>query len=258
MRAVIGPAGIRSWECTLATTTSSRPSRSSVWSRVPSSRMSTSIPVRMRNGASSLLSRPTSSSCSSRRSRGQAAGDRQPGRVVGQRDPLVPEVAGRLGHLPGRAAAIRPVRVGVAVTAQRRPQCRGLRGGRLGQQPGQVVGLLPGGCLGDDLGGGLADPGEGLQGAIADPLGQLARGQAIGHLGGPAERPHPVGRRGGPLKLERDLPQRLHWFHTPQIPGRSGRPGAGHARGFTARVYVKKCKGLRITGRASAGEPRRS
>ncbi len=68
IRAVIGPAGIRSWECTLATTTSSRASRSSRWSSEPSSRMSTSIPVRMRNGASSSFSEATSSSWASRRS----------------------------------------------------------------------------------------------------------------------------------------------------------------------------------------------
>src|SRR5450755_4708637 len=40
---------------------------------------------------------------------GQPAGHGQPGRVIRQRDPLVPETAGRLGHLLGPAAAIRPV-----------------------------------------------------------------------------------------------------------------------------------------------------
>ena len=62
IRLVIGPAGIRSLEWTLATTTSSRLSRSSRWSSEPSSRMSTSMPVRMRNGASSEFSSSTSSS----------------------------------------------------------------------------------------------------------------------------------------------------------------------------------------------------
>ena len=57
MRRVISRRSMRSFEWTLATTTSSRASSSSVWSRAPSSRMSTSMPVRMRNGASSLVER---------------------------------------------------------------------------------------------------------------------------------------------------------------------------------------------------------
>ena len=53
---------------------------------------------------------------------GQPGGHGQPRRVVGERDPLVADIAGRLGHLLGRAAAVRPVRVRVAVPAQRGPQ----------------------------------------------------------------------------------------------------------------------------------------
>ena len=68
IRLVIGPAGIRSREWTLATTTSSRASRSSRWSSEPSSRMSTSIPVRIRNGASSAFSVSISASWASSRS----------------------------------------------------------------------------------------------------------------------------------------------------------------------------------------------
>jgi hypothetical protein len=52
---------------------------------------------------------------------GQAGGHGQPRRVVGERDPLVADSAGRLGHLLGRAAAVRPVRVRMAVPAQRGP-----------------------------------------------------------------------------------------------------------------------------------------
>ena len=52
-----GRPAIRRCECTLATTMSSSASRSSRWSREPSSRMSTSIPVRRQNGASCALSR---------------------------------------------------------------------------------------------------------------------------------------------------------------------------------------------------------
>jgi len=124
----------------------------------------------------------------------------------------------------------------VAVAAQRRPQRGGLRRGRLGEQPGQVGGLLARRGLGDHLGGDLADAGKFLQGAVTDPLLQLAGGQAAGHLGGPAERPHPVGRLGGPLQLERDLPQRVNCLHTQQIPalGLSG-PGEGWACCWPAR-----------------------
>ena len=108
----------------------------------------------------------------------------------------------------------------MAVAAQRRPQRGGLRRGRLGEHPGQVGGLLAGRGLGDHLGGDLADAGQGLQGAVADPLLQLARWQVADDLGGPAERAHPVGRLGGPLQLERDLPQCVNCLHTQQIPGR--------------------------------------
>ena len=52
IRSVISAAGIRSLLCTLATTTSSSASRSGSWSRPPSSRMSTSMPVSTRNPVS--------------------------------------------------------------------------------------------------------------------------------------------------------------------------------------------------------------
>ncbi len=166
---------------------------------------------------------------------GQPAGHGQPRRVVGQGNPFVPEIAGGGRHLRRRAAAVRPVRVGVAVAAQRRPQRGGFRRGRLREHPGQVGGLLPGRGLGDHLGGDLADAGKGLQGAVADPLLQLARWQVAHNLGSPAERPHPVGRLGGPLQLERDLPQRVNCLHTQQIPGRLSAPEGRPAGGLPAR-----------------------
>ena len=55
IRRVIGAASIRSLECTLATRTSSRPSISSVWSRAPSSRMSTSMPLSRVKAAAEVL-----------------------------------------------------------------------------------------------------------------------------------------------------------------------------------------------------------
>ena len=122
----------------------------------------------------------------------------------------------------------------MAVAAQRRPQRGGFRRGRLGEHPGQVGRLLADRGLGDHLGGSFADAGKGLQGAVADPLLQLARWQVANDLGGPAERPHPVGRLGGPLQLERDLPQRVNCLHTQQIPGRSSLP-EGDAGGEAVR-----------------------
>ena len=53
MRLVIGPQFIRSLVCTDAVTRSSWPSIASVWSRVPSSRMSTSMPLNSRNASPS-------------------------------------------------------------------------------------------------------------------------------------------------------------------------------------------------------------
>ncbi len=62
MRAVISSRGMRSLLCTLATTTSSSPSRAGSWSRLPSSLMSHSMPVSSRNGGAT----PSSASCAKR------------------------------------------------------------------------------------------------------------------------------------------------------------------------------------------------
>jgi hypothetical protein len=153
---------------------------------------------------------------------GQPGGHGQPRRVVGERDPLVTDVAGRLGHLLGRAAAVGPVRVRVAVPAQRGPQRGRVSGRRLPEQPAQIVRFLAAGRLGDGFGGGRAYPGQRLQRALAQPLIQLAGREIVHHLGRPPEGPHAVGRRAGPLELERDLPQclrRIHLSsHTPVSP----------------------------------------
>ena len=77
IRGVISALGILSLLCTLATTRSSRFSNDGFWSSDPSSRMSTSMPVRIRNGLRSpadasdayrSLSAATTSSCCSKRS----------------------------------------------------------------------------------------------------------------------------------------------------------------------------------------------
>ena len=192
------------------------------WSSEPSSRMSTSMPVRMRNGASSSLS-----SADQRRAAPRSRSADSPLATVSRGEWSVsaihswPSVAGRLGHLPDRAAAVGPVRVRVAVAAQRRAHGRG-RGGFRGfrQQPGQVVRLLAGRGLGDDLGGGLADPVQRAQRAVAQAALQFTRGQFADDLRGPAEGPHPVGGRARPLQHERDLAQRLYRVHAAIQPDR--------------------------------------
>ena len=86
MRAVMASASMRSLEWTLATTTSSRASMSSSMSRSPSARMSTSMPVRTRNGASSSLSAGDDVELGPEPVDRQAVGDGQAGRMVGEHD----------------------------------------------------------------------------------------------------------------------------------------------------------------------------
>ena len=68
MRRVMPMRSIRSLEWTLATTTSSRASISGVWSREPSSLMSTSMPLSRRKSSSASSTSATTSSCSASRS----------------------------------------------------------------------------------------------------------------------------------------------------------------------------------------------
>src|SRR5690606_29485497 len=169
---------------------------------------------------------------------GQAVGDLEPRRVVGQGEVLVAEGPRRLGHLPDRRAAVRPVAVGVQVAFQRGAQ--GGRGllqwlpfGRL--QAPQVDGGLAAQRLLDHQGGDLPDPGKRGQRAVADAVGQLAGGRPLDDVGGVAERPHPVGRLVGALQQEGDPAQRFDGLHAPHrtrvcrtcpttVSSRSGRP----------------------------------
>ena len=214
MRGVISVDGIRSLECTLATTTSSRASNDGFWSSEPSSRMSTSMPVRMRNGAASsrrfvelgddveLLLEPFGR---------QAVGDGEPRRMVGEHDVFVPDVARRQSHLADRRAAVGPVRVRVAVTAQRCAQRRRRRVdrrvfGRL--QAAQVDRLLAAQRFGDAPRGHLADALAARSACrrrarVASSSGR----QLLDRVGRGAERLHPVGRLARPFEQEGDLPQ---------------------------------------------------
>lgn len=107
----------------------------------------------------------------------------------------------------------------MAVTAQRGPQRvvrrRSVRQNRgpVREQPGQVTGHFAARGLRHHLSRRVADALQRLQCTRPRPPLELARRQAVEHLRGPAEGLRPVGRRPGPLQLERDLPQRLEWIH---------------------------------------------
>jgi hypothetical protein len=165
--------------------------------------------------------------------RGQPVGDREPGRVVGEHEVRVAEVAGGDRHLPDRRPAVRPGRVGVAVTAQRVPQRHPGRGRRVqpgslagplvdrlagaGLQVDQVVGHLAGQRLRHHRRRLLADAGQLAQRAQLDPAPQRVHRDLPEHVRGPPERPHPVRRLVPALHQEGDAAQVVH-----------GVAGAGH------------------------------
>ena len=124
IRAVMSLASIRSLEWTLATTTSSSPSMSGSWSSEPSSRMSTSIPVRMPERRQLLVHLGHHLELWRRRSALSPWATVSRAEWSVSDEVLAAEVPCRLGHLEDRAAAVGPVRVGVAVAPQRREQRR--------------------------------------------------------------------------------------------------------------------------------------
>ena len=138
----------------------------------------------------------------------------------------------------------------MAVAAQGCPQARPHRGKRRGEQTSQVPGLLAAGGLLDDLGGGRADPRKGAQRAPADPQFELPRWQLADDPGGPAERPDTVGRRAGPLELERYLPQCLCRVHGSTLTRNSGLRVFCAATSDRRVLCAATCDRLRIMRRA--------
>ena len=130
--------------------------------------------------AAPSLTCATWSSCSAQPVGGQPPGHRQPGRVVGQHQVLVAELDRGQRHLLDRRAAVGPVRVGVAVAAQRGAQRRGL-GVQVaalgGHQPAQVDRLLAGQRLRHAAGRHVTDAGQLGERAVAGPVGQLVAGR---------------------------------------------------------------------------------
>ena len=178
----------RSLECTEATTTSSRPSSSSVWSRPPSSRMSTSMPVSSRNPSPrwrvdrvddlELLGEPV---------RGEPVGDGQPRRVVGEHQVLVAELDGghaisSIGEPPSdqsewRCRSPRSARPSSCAAVDERP------GGAL--DLGEVVRLPAGDAVGDDR------PRSWRRCRAARAACPPRRGPDLGGVEWPAARPRP-------------------------------------------------------------------
>ena len=212
IRSVISGAGMRSLVCTLATTTSSSASSSSLLVEAPvvedvdlDAGQDAEAGVDERRvelgDVAELRAEPL---------RGQPVGDRQPRRVVGEHEVLVAELEGRLDHLLDRRAAVGPVRVGVAVAAQRGAQLGGGVGEHAalgGLQAAQVVRLLAGERLGDAARRHVPDPAQPAQLTGLRERGQLVGVAATQGGGGAAEGTDPVGGLVGPLEQERDPAQ---------------------------------------------------
>ena len=223
IRRVIAAASIDSFECTLATTTSRRSSSSGSWSRLPSSRMSTSMPVRMRIGANRSRSPSMTSSCLRSRS-----GD-SPLAIVSRGEWSVsaqyswPSAAARGHHLLDRRRAVRPVRMQMQIAAQRGADLAAteILCGRT--QFDQHVGLAAGPGLGDHLRGLRADAGQRLPAVgLAVPLA-LGVVEGLDDVGGVAVGHHPAGVLARAVLVVGDLTQRGYRIHASSVPpGRTG------------------------------------
>ncbi len=111
---------------------------------------------------------------------GEASGHGKSRRVVGEGDILVTQRARRLGHLQDAAAAVRPVRVRVAVASKRRTQRRGVVGHGAafgGFQPTQVDRGLAALRFDDRQRRDGADAGQLLERTLTDPPFELVRGE---------------------------------------------------------------------------------
>ena len=179
---------------------------------LPSSRMSTSMPVRIRNGASSSLSAGDDPELASRSRSGVsplATVSRGEWSVSAMY--VVAEVARRLGHLADRRAAVGPVRVGV-----QSPRSAARRAA-----PPAATGRAPPVSSRRRYAGHPPAAASVTTAAVASPtplssvsVPASARSssspvrEAVERRGRAAEGPHPVGRLVRALEQERDPPQR--------------------------------------------------
>ena len=120
---------------------------------------------------------------------------------------------------PRRAAAVGPVRVRVAVAAQRRPQLvrRATAAAPRAAWPGSA-GTSPRAACSRPRRWSSPMPLRACSVPASIRCSSSPGGQDVEHGGGPAERLHTVGRRPGALQLERDLPQRINWIHAGLLP----------------------------------------
>ena len=212
IRRVISAGSIFSLECTLATRTWSRASISSVWSRPPSSRMSTSMPLsRVKEPPRWSLTASTTSSCRASRSALRPWATREPGRVVGEDEVLVAELDRGERHLLDGRAAVGPVRVGVQVATERGPQLPAARRQRPdvgGLELRQPLGDLPAHRSRDHLPRARADAGQLGEAVLGHQSGDLVGRQRQDRRGGLAEGLHLEGVLAAPLQQEGDPSER--------------------------------------------------
>ena len=224
MRSVIGWRSMRNFECTLATTMSSRASISSERSSEPSSKMSTSMPVRIRKSwpaeAISSLIRSISIELVPEPLLVQPMGDREPCRVIGQHHVLVTQLDRSSGHRVDPGAAVTPRRVQVAIA----PERRSILGTGvaewdlgLGFDLSEVRRYEPGQGFGDDEGRGVADAVELGQSVVACALGKFDRVGGADHVEGTHERLRLETRCQRPIETVDDPEQRPLRCHGPSV-----------------------------------------
>ena len=206
----------RSFEWTLATTMSSRSSISGDWSRVPSSRMSTSIPARRRKSPPSAVDVRNNVQLFPKAFGAQAVGDLEVGGVVRQGEVVPAQRPGGVSHQSDRGPAVGPVAVAVQVAAEGGAQFGAA--GREGLLPAlpqalKIVGHAAVDRLPDDLERSVPDPLHALQPAVACPRCDLLRVQGADNPGCLAERLDLEG--GGELAFqpERNLIEGINGIH---------------------------------------------
>ena len=221
--------------------------------------MSTSIPGRIRNGARAAFSSPISSSWARSRSADS------PLATVSRGEWSVSAI-----HSCPRSRAASAISSGGLPPSDQsecawqspRIAARSADGGAGGPPPSSRVrysGSWPAAACAITCGGYLADPGQLPQRPGPHPAGQLPRAQPGDHLGGAPERPHPVRRRAGPLKLERDLPQRPRRIHACQLTDQRRRPTVPDRRrtlsGSSRPAFLPGREAPLLGLRAGAGHP---
>ena len=176
------------------------------------------MPVRMRNGASSSLSRRDHLELRFQTFGLEPVRDRQLRRVIGEREVLVPELGRLARHLLDGGATVRPVGVRVEV-AQERGVDRGAGPGvgrGLGFEPREVLGHLARERLLDHATGARPDPGQRSEATLCGERLELVDGTVADRVGGATERLFLVATGAPPLEQRGDAVECLHRVHHPE------------------------------------------